>query len=159
MSPDPSIPALGRLLAVDYGRRRVGLALSDEIRCLSFPHGMLEVQTPTEAVRRVAAFAHEHDAVGIVVGMPLNMNGTRGEMAQEVAVFIIALERASTLPVTSWDERMSSQHAERVLIEADVSRRKRKGLVDAIAAQQLLASYLTAHETPTRLDPELEPDP
>lgn len=140
--PDP-----GRVLSVDYGRRRVGLALSDEMRAFAFPQPTLNVQTPADAVRQVAAFARDHEARCIVVGMPLNMNGTHGEMAQEVAVFITALEKLSALPVESWDERMSSQHAERVLIAADVSRRKRKGLVDAIAAQQLLVSYLAAHES------------
>jgi putative Holliday junction resolvase len=78
----------------------------------------------------------------IVVGMPLNMNGTEGPMAEEVNRFSKQVSARCGIPVEPWDERLSSYSAQQVLLEADVSRRKRKGLVDKIAAQQILQDYL-----------------
>ncbi len=137
---------MSRILAVDYGTRRVGLAISDEDRSMAFPRGALLVQDPADAVRQVAAFAREHEVAEVLVGMPVNMNGTRGPMAEAAERFAQALGVATGLKVTRWDERMSTQQAERMLIAADVSRQKRKTLVDALAAQQMLVSFLESRE-------------
>lgn len=131
-----------RVLGVDYGRRRIGIAISDEGRFFAFPHDMLEVRSIEDAIRQVAECA-TRQAVGlIVVGMPLNMNGTEGPMADEVNRFSKQVSARCGIPVEPWDERLSSYSAQQVLLEADVSRRKRKGLVDKIAAQQILQDYL-----------------
>jgi putative Holliday junction resolvase len=131
-----------RLLGVDYGRRRIGLAVSDEAQDFAFAHDVLDVRGLEEAVERVAAAARAAEAERVVVGMPVNMNGTRGPMAEEVARFAAALRRHGGLPVECWDERLTTRRAEQVLLEADVSRRKRRAVVDKLAAQQLLQSYL-----------------
>ena len=133
---------MSRILGIDYGRRRVGLAVSDETETFAFPHDVLEVRSVGEAVKRVGECCRREGVARIVLGLPLNMSGTEGPMAAEVREFATAVGRQTGLPVEFCDERLSSYGAEQVLIEADVSRRKRKGLIDKLAAQQILQGYL-----------------
>jgi putative Holliday junction resolvase len=131
-------------LGVDYGGRRVGLALGDELGILATPLRVLEVSSEKEAVAGVVAVCREFGVECVVVGMPFNMNGTWGEMAERVAVFVQRLAEAAALPVTTWDERLSSSLVERVLLDADMSRGKRRKVRDKLAAQVILQSYLDA---------------
>jgi putative Holliday junction resolvase len=96
------------------------------------------------AVTQVAQFIAEQDVSGIVIGLPLNMDGTRGEMADEVERFSSTLSERTNLKVMHWDERLTSTQAKRVLAERGVGRRK-KGDIDRVAAALLLESYLRAH--------------
>lgn len=133
---------MGRILGVDYGRRRVGLALSDPTAMLATGLETLEVESLGQAATGVARVARERGAVEIVVGFPLNMDGTRGPMADEVAEFARRLADGSGLPVRTWDERLTTGMAERVLLDADLSRQRRKAVRDKLAAQLILQGYL-----------------
>ena len=132
-----------RLLGIDYGRKRLGLALSDEGGVLA---------SPLPAYRRAGALADdiaflrrlvEEWSVGtIVIGLPINMDGSTGEMAEEVTRFAARIEGEIGLPIVPIDERLTSVEAERALIEGGISRRKRKGLRDSLAAVLILQGYL-----------------
>jgi len=144
-----SLPALmGRILGVDYGRRRVGLALSDPTGLLAAGLTTLEVQTPGEALKRVVTARVENGAAEIVVGLPLNMDGTRGPMGDEAAEFARRLGEIAGVPVRLWDERMTTGMAERVLLDADMSRQRRKAVRDKLAAQLILQGYLDSRQPP-----------
>jgi putative holliday junction resolvase len=135
---------MARILGIDYGRRRIGLAISDETEMLATPLLTVEVNGLKEAVARVAEHARARGAVRIVVGLPLNMDGTAGPMAEEVREYCRRLGEATGLPVEFWDERLSSGQAERVLLEADLSRARRKQVRDKLAAQLILQGFLDA---------------
>ncbi len=132
----------GVVLCVDYGERRLGFAVSDAGRVIAFPYRMAEVRSRQEAIDATIAAASDSGAVEIVVGMPYNMNGSMGAKADEVSGFISSLRVASGMRITEWDERMTTKVAERVLLAADISRRKRTGLRDKLAAQVILQGYL-----------------
>ena len=135
-----------RTLGVDYGERRVGLAVSDELGMMALPLDILSVQSSRQVIGDVLRLCHEKQVAGIVVGMPLNMDGSRGPAVEAVERFVLELRRQGDRAVEVWDERMSSRQVERMLIDADVSRAKRKGIVDKLAAQVILQSYLDANE-------------
>lgn len=139
----------GRALGVDYGRRRIGVALSDPLRTVATPVDHLPVQNMKEGLQQLEVLISEREATTVVVGRPLHMNGDEGELAKEAAQFADKLKkRRPNLEVVMWDERLTSKQAERVLIEADTSRRKRKRVVDKLAAQILLQSWLDAQAFP-----------
>ncbi len=127
------------------GEKRIGVALSDETGTIAQGKGVLRRRTLEEDTKHLAEKAREWGVVRIVVGLPLNMNGTEGEQARAVREFAQALEGAAGIPVELWDERLTSAEAERVLLEADLSRRKRKGLRDELAAVLILQSWLDAY--------------
>ena len=139
-----------RTLGVDYGERRAGLAISDELGLLALPLDILPVQSIKQVIRDVLRLCQEKQVAAIVVGLPLNMDGSRGPAVEAVERFVLELRRQGDLPVEVWDERMSSRQVERMLIDSDVSRAKRKGIVDKLAAQVVLQSYLDAQECSTR---------
>ena len=136
---------MGRLLGVDYGDRRVGFALSDPLGIIATPKEVVEVEAPEHAANETVKRAAAWDAEGIVVGLPLNMDGTRGSAVQKVEAYVAALRTRCTLPVHLWDERLTTKSAHDALHEAGVKERKHRGLVDKIAAQILLQGYLDAH--------------
>jgi putative Holliday junction resolvase len=135
-----------RTLGVDYGERRVGLAISDELGLLALPLDILPVQGSKQVIRDVLCLCQERQVAVIVVGLPLNMDGSRGPAVEAVERFVQELRRQGGRPVEVWDERMSSRQVERMLIDSDVSRSRRKGIVDKLAAQVVLQSYLDAQE-------------
>jgi putative Holliday junction resolvase len=137
-----------RIMGIDYGRRRIGLAISDPDGILALPHGVLEVGNAGEALKRVAARCREEAVTSVVVGLPLNMDGSSGPMAEEVRRFAEGLARRCGVPVEVWDERLSTWSADQMMIEADVRPRRRKAVRDKLAAQQILQSYLDAHAPP-----------
>jgi len=131
-----------RILGIDYGHRRLGIALSDEGETLASPllvyksHGL---ERDLDFLIRLIA---EREVERIVLGLPLNMNGSLGEMAQEVLAFAAALHEVSSLPVDTFDERLTSIEAERVLVQANLSRKRRKAQSDSLAAVLILQGYL-----------------
>jgi putative Holliday junction resolvase len=131
-----------RVLGIDYGEKRVGFAVSDPSGFLSLALRMAEVRSESDILRQVAEICREVEAERVVVGLPLNMDGTRGPMAEKVNGFVGRLSETLSIPVETFDERLSSSAVERSLIEADVSRAKRKNLRDKLAAQIILQGYL-----------------
>ncbi len=133
---------MGRILGIDFGDRRIGLALSDPTQTLARPFRMLEASSRLdEELRRVV---REQSITKIVLGYPRNMDGSVGPKARQVEDFKFRLERELGLPVELWDERLSTAHAERILRAAGVPTRRRTGKVDKLAAHLILQSYLDA---------------
>jgi putative Holliday junction resolvase len=138
----PAEPALRtRILAVDYGRRRIGLAVSDELNLTARPLGTLARTNRRNDWRRLRELARQHGAGRIVVGLPLNLDGTRGPMADEAARFAERLGKELGLPVELTDERLSSWEAEETL-RATASRGRRPARADDVAAAVILRDYL-----------------
>ncbi len=136
---------MGRVVALDYGRRRIGVAVSDPTRTIASPHTTIEASKRLEQPPpALVALIDELDPAIIVVGIPLQMDGSEGEMAREARTFARAVERQTGRPVTEWDERLSTTRAEREIRSFDLpaSRKRDKGLSDRIAAALLLRSYL-----------------
>lgn len=134
----------GRVLGVDYGTRRLGFALSDEAGLMAMPLSVATVTSMGEALNVVGRLVREKQVVAVVVGLPVNMDNTRGPMALEVEEFVRRLGEKCSVPVVTWDERMSTGLVERLLLEADVSRARRKEVRDKLAAQVILQGYLDA---------------
>ena len=134
----------GRLLGVDYGEKRTGVAISDESRMIAFPRETLECPRVEQAAAAVARIAESEKVAGIVVGWPLNMNGTEGPRTERTRLFMEEVAKRTAIPLIRWDERLSTKVAEDVLIAAGTRRDKRKQVVDKLAAQVILQSYLDA---------------
>ncbi len=137
-------PAAGRnrILALDVGRRRIGMALSDELGLTAQGIETLERTNNREDYAAIARIAEDRGAGRILVGHPLDMSGRSGRQAEWVRQFAEALEARTGLPVTLWDERLTTVEAGRVLRESGISIEKRARAVDRLAAVLLLQSYL-----------------
>jgi len=132
---------LPRILAVDWGERRVGLAVCDPTGTLASGLETLEVRSAADAVEQVAGAAREVEADSIVVGLPLLLSGERGSAARTAEKFAEGLAAATGLPVSTWDERLTSAMAGRRMQERG-ERGRKKGRVDQDAAIALLESWL-----------------
>lgn len=130
------------VLGVDYGTRRLGLAVSEPDGIIALPLKTVAVRTPAEALNAVVEAAAETEAERIVVGMPRNMDGTHGPAAVAVDGFVGALRDTVDLPVETLDERLTTKMAERTLRETSARRGKRKQVIDQLAAQIILQDYL-----------------
>jgi putative holliday junction resolvase len=133
----------GRVLGLDYGERRIGVALSDPSGVLASP--LIVLDRPRKMKRLLEVLGKlcaTHEVRVIVVGLPLSMDGSVGTKAAEVKDFAARLRQHTALPVVEWDERLSTVAAERALIEAGMRREKRKLVVDKTAAALILAGYL-----------------
>ncbi len=137
-----------RILAIDHGSKRMGFALSDELGWTAQPLETFHRRNPDADIRHIQDLVREHEVGQVLVGMPFRLDGEIGPAAKVVEAFIHLLEPALSVPVITWDERMTTCAAEDLLIAADVGRRKRKGIVDRIAAAILLQSYLASLEKP-----------
>jgi putative Holliday junction resolvase len=131
-----------RILAIDHGTKRMGIAISDETRTIAQPLEYIAAEPLGKFFDRLAQIIADKQISLIVVGVPRNMDGTYGPAAVKVQEFLTALKEVVTVPIKSWDERLTSVQANRYLIEADVRRSKRKEKVDKTAAAILLQSYL-----------------
>ena len=136
-----------RILGIDYGHKRLGLALSDEEKILASPLPPYQRRDLNQDLAFLAALVHEKNVGQIVVGLPRNMEGSLGEMAKQVLAFVETLKKKTHLPIDTFDERLSSIEAERVLIQADLSRKRRKTLRDSLAAVLILQGYLESRKT------------
>jgi putative Holliday junction resolvase len=134
-----------RVMGLDVGERGIGIALSDETGTIAQGKGVYRRRTLADDLAYVAERAREWGAERIVVGHPLNMDGTEGEQARAVREFAGALEDVAGIPVELWDERWTTAEAERVLLEADLSRRKRREVRDELAAVLILQTWLDAY--------------
>ena len=138
-----------RTLGVDWGEARIGLALSDPMGIIATPHGTLEEKDKGAQVRLVAQLVVDQDVQRIVVGLPLELDGTHGPTAQMAEKYAQRLEEVTGLQVHRWDERLTSAAAERTIRELGGKKKKKKGRrdkgeVDTIAACILLQSFLDA---------------
>ncbi|MDH4097493.1 MAG: Holliday junction resolvase RuvX [Nitrospira sp.] len=141
-----------RILALDYGTKRIGVALSDELGWTAQPLETFERRTLDRDIAHIATLVASHSVERVVLGLPLQLDGREGPAVQAMRVFIVKLEAGLPVPVVLWDERMTTKAAEDLLIAADVSRKKRKGVIDRIAAAILLQSYLAA-QAPAATNP------
>ena len=135
-------PPPGRVLGLDLGDVRIGVAISDPERRLAVPIGTVQVGRPPGEMRAIADLVAEHGAVLVVLGEPVSMDGTRGSRASHAASFAQALAAFLDVPVMLHDERLSTVEAERALRDAGVTGRRRRSVVDAAAAQIILQAWL-----------------
>lgn len=136
-----------RILALDYGTKRIGVALSDELGWTAQPLETFERRTLDRDVAHIASLVNTHEVGQVVLGFPLQLDGREGPAVQAMRAFAARLEESLAVPLVLWDERMTTKAAEDLLIAADVSRKKRKGAVDRVAAAILLQSYLASRDT------------
>jgi len=156
--PGDELPPCGRLVAFDLGRVRVGVAVSDPAQIVASPSETVDVadldvgeaMDVAGLAGRLATVAMAHDAAGIVVGSPLDLDGQEGAAAREARAVAEALRTMTHLPVRLVDERFTSTQAERTLIEADISRAGRRRIVDRVAASVLLQGVLAAQDVRRR---------
>jgi putative holliday junction resolvase len=133
-----------RVLALDHGTKRVGIAIADPTGTLAQPVGYWPLNPFGAFMDRLRGLLVEKEIALVLVGMPRNMDGSYGPAAQLVDEFVSVLRTALTVPVRTWDERLTSVQANRLLIEGGLRRDKRKQKVDSVAAAVLLQSYLDA---------------
>ena len=131
-----------RIMGIDYGSVRVGIALSDELQMLAHPAETVSMSKPAEALARIAAIAKEKEVERIVVGLPRHLDGRLGDSAKKVQEFAEKLRRLVSANIETWDERFSTVAAQRSLREAGKTTRQTRPYVDQVAAQILLQSYL-----------------
>jgi putative Holliday junction resolvase len=143
-----------RVLALDYGTVRIGVALSDEMGWTAQPLETLTRRTLDRDIAHIASLVGTYEVRQVLLGFPLQLDGREGPAIQAMREFQARLEAGVSVPVMLWDERLTTKSAEDLLIAADVSRKKRKGVVDRIAASILLQSYLASLEP----EPKREPD-
>jgi putative holliday junction resolvase len=135
-----------RILALDYGTKRIGVALSDELGWTAQPLETLNRRTLDRDIAHIVSLVATHEVGQVLLGFPIQLDGREGPAIQAMRQFHARLEQGVTVPVILWDERLTTKAAEDLLIAADVSRKKRKGVVDRIAASILLQSYLASLE-------------
>jgi putative Holliday junction resolvase len=138
----PLLPPRGALIGLDLGTKTIGVATSDPDRRLATAVETIARKAFTADAARVLALAAERKAAGLVLGLPVNMDGSEGPRAQSTRAFARNLARLTELPIALWDERLSTAAVERQLIEADVSRRKRADVIDEHAAIYILQGAL-----------------
>ena len=131
-----------RILALDHGTKRVGVAVSDELKLIAQPLEFIATEPFEAFVSRLQQVLADKPCELLLVGLPRNMDGTYGPAADKVREFITRLKETVTVPIRTWDERLTSAQANRVLLQGNVRRQDRKLKVDAIAAAILLQSYL-----------------
>jgi putative Holliday junction resolvase len=131
-----------RILALDHGSRRIGVAVSDELKLIAQPLEFIPAEPPAALLARLRELVQEKQVELILVGLPRNLDGSFGPAAQKVQEFVAAMKAALSVPIRTWDERLTSAQANRVLIQGNVRRDKRKEKVDKMAAAILLQSYL-----------------
>ncbi len=148
-----------RILGVDYGLARIGLALSDPTGLLAQGLTVLKRKSDSDAALAIHQLVLEHGVQQIVVGLPLNMNGSEGERALQCREFANLLRDVCHLEVVLYDERLTTVSAERILIEAQVRRKDRRQVVDSVAASILLQSYLDSLRAAARRAEAEEDEP
>ena len=138
----PLLPPRGALIGLDLGTKTIGVAASDPDRRLAAGVETVARKTFSDDAKRLLALAVERKAVGFVLGLPINMDGSEGPRAQSARAFARNLSRRTELPIALWDERLSTAAVERDLIAADASRKKRAAVIDQHAAAFILQGAL-----------------
>lgn len=138
------------ILGIDFGRARIGVAISDELRSLAHP--LETIPASKQAVGRVAEIARKKNVERIVIGVPRLMSGNYGSAAEEVLNFVEKARKAVPCEVVTWDERLTTVAAQRALRDAGKKTRDTRGYVDQVAAQMILQGYLDSLQNPARPD-------
>lgn len=136
------LPRSGALAGLDLGTKTIGVAVSDGLRHIASPLRVIRRTKFTEDAAALLALTEERGIVGLVLGLPRNMDGSEGPRAQSTRAFARNLERLTPLPIGFWDERLSTVAAERILLEADTSRARRATVIDQVAAGLILQGFL-----------------
>lgn len=131
-----------RILALDHGTKRIGVAVSDELKMIAQPLEFIAAEPFADFLVRLKELIRLKEVELILIGMPRNMDGSYGEAAAKVREFVTVLKETITVPLRTWDERLTSAQANRVLIQANVRREVRKEKVDKMAAALLLQGFL-----------------
>ncbi|MDP8230168.1 MAG: Holliday junction resolvase RuvX [Candidatus Gorgyraea atricola] len=134
-----------RILALDVGEKRIGVALSDALNLIAQGLETIKRADDKETLTKIKELIKQHDVGKIIVGMPLNMDGSKGPSARSMEDFISLMKKDIEVGIEVVDERLTTAQGERILLEADVSRKKRKRSIDKIAAQLILQTYLELH--------------
>jgi putative Holliday junction resolvase len=142
MEDATSLPPSGKLLGLDLGTKTIGVAVSDGMRYSATPLETIQRTKFTADATRLLELIAENAAVALVLGMPLNMDGSEGPRAQSTRAFARNLAQKTPLPILFWDERLSTSAVTRMLIEADTRRDKRAEVVDKLAASYILQGFL-----------------
>jgi putative holliday junction resolvase len=137
-----ALPTSGKLLGLDLGTKTIGVAISDGIRYSATPLETIGRTKFTADAARLLELIDENQAVGLVLGLPLNMDGSEGPRVQSTRAFARNLAQKTPLPMIFWDERLSTSAVTRMLIEADTRRDKRAEVVDKLAASYILQGFL-----------------
>jgi len=130
------------ILSLDYGEKRIGIAISDNECSIAFPSEVLERKTVVKDFAYIKQFVNNSNIQAILVGMPYNMNGSEGEKCKIVKDFSLNLLKIINTNIIFWDERLSTMAQEKILINKNVSRKKRKKVIDKLAASHFLQSFL-----------------
>ena len=138
----PEIPAMGALIGLDFGEKTIGVAVSDLMLSIATPLLTVRRTKFTEDAAAVLKVIADRRIAGIILGLPRNMDGSEGPRAQATRAFARNLARLTPLPIGFWDERLSTVAAERALLEADTSRKRRKEVIDHVAAGYILQGVL-----------------
>jgi len=131
-----------RILGLDVGDKRIGVAVSDGSCTLSMPIDVIERKDDEDTVYRLKEIISNYDVSEIVVGLPKRMDGADSDQTKKVYSFIILIKRGIKLPIKLWDERLTTVMAEKILIKANMRRRKRKCIIDKVSASIILQNYL-----------------
>lgn len=137
-----TLPVHGPLVGLDLGTRTIGVALSDGLRSVATPKDTIKRTKFTKDAEALLSRTSEWGAVGLVLGLPLNMDGSEGPRVQATRAFARNLSALTPLPIGYWDERLSTVAAERALLEADTSRKRRADVIDHVAAGYILQGAL-----------------
>lgn len=132
----------GRVLALDIGSHRIGLALSDEMRIIASPNGYLKRTKFEDDISELLVMIEEHQVTQLLVGLPKRLDGSHGDMADAAKQFANEIHERCGIKIKMWDERFSTHAAERVLIEGNVRRSKRKEKIDQTSAVWILQGFL-----------------
>lgn len=130
------------MLGLDIGRKTIGVAMSDEAEITAQPLKVIRRTSLAKDMAELAGLVREHSIERIVAGLPLNMDGSNSSTTEFVLKFVEKLREECPAPVVTWDERLSTAAVERLLIEGDVSRERRKEVIDKMAASYILQGYL-----------------
>ena len=136
-----------RIMAIDYGDAHTGIAISDPTGFLAGFTTVINAYRPEAVAEHIAALAKEHGVEELVLGHPINMDGTRGPRAGKAQAMKTLLEETTSLPVVLWDERRTTIDAHQILMNSGKNAKKRKKVVDAVAATLILEGYLTYKKT------------
>lgn len=137
-----ALPPAGKLLGLDLGTKTIGVAISDGMRYSATPLETIKRTKFTEDANRLLTLIAQNSVVGLVLGLPLNMDGSEGPRVQSTRAFARNLAQKTDIPIAFWDERLSTAAVTRTLLEADVRRDKRAEVVDKLAASYILQGAL-----------------
>ena len=134
-----------RILALDHGTKRIGVAVSDELKIIATPLEFIPAEPFAAFLERLKQILRDKEVELVLIGMPRNMDGSYGPAALKVQEFVAVLRAAITVPIQTWDERLTSAQANRFLLQGNVRREDRKQKVDKMAAALLLQNWLDSH--------------